>query len=1657
MRSFNRIILAAALFAVSSGPASAAPTLNVHIQNNSGAGVGSVTVAAIEFGMNGPSTYTLMGLTNASGDATFTLSSGTSGKSYNLYYSSHGFSPTIADQFGNPEYDPNRYVWAMNNNAYFSTFTVTPGLTEVGRLVQPFTNATANTVLFGGVYNMISQMQGGSGIVTTDGTGAGTLVVDNVPYADANTYNIGLYDPALNKGIGRNVMSPLDTTSPLVSGVRTVSYGALSFIQAVPPARVDTASQQQGGGTAASGASVEGVIKSTNTSFTPIPHMGINVKACGPYGYQWNTWANSDDSGRFQLYGLTPGVTYYFNVMGGCTWSNNGQNNKCYEPYSSAQFQSQDVCSTVVGNMAVGANDLLYVSSDVAYHSITLSEMPKSTGQIRVYVKSSSGFAIPNSNVNINPDGSPWPKTPTSCQSTNFFNYSSTPGFSNANVQATTGYALLDGLPSGNYMINVWTPFSSGGNGPSPFNSGPDGQFGFGNNNMGGGDWTQMHCQKNYGADDFRITIDTTQVQTMHVYNSSGTDLGLSSITYIVTAGGANMSGVVTGTLRFPSIADLSNSPITITLYGQCEMNTSTTGPSNCPAGNFTAIGGSGASSYPYTINVSTGYSYYMNVSASGWGRVNRGGGDNTINLKSTGTVIANMDFAPAGAIVGTLYKPGGTEIYTPSENQYIWVDAGSNNAWTGTQLQKDGTFAMRDVLPGVNRISLHVNSGGPGGSSSFDYALPTPAPTVTVTANTETTLKLNLVKANNVGINVNMNKLPENSVIMDGQEAVLGYKVIPLPAGTVLKGNTISDMLTKGDEEGMRINYSSTTGPSTYGRCGSNWPGGFCAVAFPSPAVYDFYLMRAGDFSKSSATAVSAPYPHFTLISSSKNVVIDDAHAVGLVRTEGSVSPSSGVVIGLTPRTPPGAPAGSGLSTRGNATLRGSVSAANFFRQADYEATGGDFEKFVKFLPVVSLYDEKGGFAAAGVVLPPPSYIAGHEQEFDSSFAQSYAAFKTLLDGAGAYGYEIRGLAPSACFTAVLTTPNYPSYQTKTCMGVSGSTTTVSINMDTAVGAGATLQGVVTSTDTAIKLANAEVQLVGGGIDDRSVLTSTTGAYKFEGLPAGTVRIKVALSGYASAEAEKTLVGSNNYVLNFSSATGLVAAGGSISGTVYSRKVPDVKTWPGAIVVAYDDTYNGTHQTAPLPVIRKPTDADGNYKLEGLIPGDTYKVFMKVPGWYTLIQSVVATAGDVPGIDFLLQPKPMNLEMFTKKGEDAMEFTLLRPQDFKTGEAKWSAAPYNPAAATVLNMDKSISGELHGSIPLASLTPGITYVLHGNATSYTNKSVTKEWLFGLDYKGNMEQQIDDAIIGDDYGKGNEVGMGKGGDDSALSFVAGGVLPISTGAVPLCSMKGEGTDAASVADKVAALGGADGFAGNLYTVSLTSVSINPDKGFELTLAYDMNKVPDDSDVKTDLAVSRYNDTTQVWETLPAVLTPGSKAGTVKVKLKTLASVLSVKGGVSTQQFSSFNGREYVVRPQAAGGGSGSSGTFAVIRPSIVGTTASGSKIKVFNYPNPFNLKNKAISNNGGAPLSGETYGTVIHVEVPVGNGGAGHVRIYTLSGELVNDLKTTFTEGVYNYVLWDGNNSGGQQVANGVYYGVVELSGKSVKLKDATFKMAVIK
>ncbi len=1614
MRSFS-ILLAAVFAAVLSGTAFASPQpLIVTVNDNQGNLLEDVTVAAVNFGVNGPSTHSVFGLTDSSGVAGLPLEQGVD---YELFVSTQGYSPTLADQFNNP--DPSAHIHLLYSGTQLTrTVTLAPGLSGVGRIVLPFKNATPSEVLFGSVNNSALQQPVAFGITQALPDNTGTLIVDNVPYASAGTYNIGAYDPQLNSGIGQNVDQDLNGSTPVTMGAPTLAYSQADFNYSVPPTRADNTAAQNGG---ASGLSVQGVVQ--DTAAAVVPNMGIGFQYCYNGNYN-NIWTNTDQNGSFQLYGLLPGVTYYAQVYGGCTWTPTGPG-ACYAPYSSPALSGGSLDCTTPPSVK-GQNDFVYYSSaSVQYQILSLSQMPPSSGQIKVYVKDSSGHPIPQGNVGLSPDGSLWSNNGCSGAQSSTTTFSS-PGFSNANIQlAPDGSAVFSGLPSGNYVVNAWTPFSqNGANGPVPFNAGPDQQFVWGS--------SEAHC----GTDDLRVAVDTDPATNagsyLHVYNSSGTDLGMSAIDVAVNTGG-NATGSLTGTLRFSQAADLTKDPMMITLSPIC-------GPSGCQGqGNFTVVGSSGSPSYTYDIPVTSGTAYNLNVNSRWWAWARTNGGNNTVDLSTgTGSAVMDMNFVPGGVITGTVYKPDGT-VYTPGNNIYVWINADADQGWAGAQLSKDGTFEIDGAMPGVNQLSLNIN-----GNSLEQYTLPFPDPVVTVVAGSTATLNLNLRRATYLGATVDMTKLPVSYFEASGSgDAVYGFSVLPLPSGSLFTHDELISVLNHKGGDNNSLSYSPPVAPNAQGPCGNGWtPNGFCAVDLPSPAVYDLYLVRNGDFSDMSVS--NPPYPYFTVFGSTRNVVLNDSRATAPVPPKYMGGQTvNGVSVDMTPS--------SDLSSRGNATLAGSVTATNFFRQADYAATGGDFNKFLNYLPVVSLYNSSGTLKAAGLVVPSPSYIQQHNAEFSADFALGYQKFSTLLNSAGGFGFGIQDLPPGACYTAVVTTPNYPPYQTRRCLGAPGSTTTLNIDLDTAVGYGASLSGVVSDTGT-VPMPNVLVTVSVPGMQDKAAVTGSSGTYEFDGLPAGTVKVKASFGGYASAEAD---VGVNGSGTAFTQDLTLTYAPGSITGTVYSQKLPFAKVQPGAQIYAYDDTYNGTHTDSPLPLIKTKTGPDGSYTLTGLVPGDTYKVFLSVPGKYVLDQSVTAATSAVSGADFTMLPKPLDIELFAKQGESYYDFTVLNPQDFKSGAAYWCEAPYSSCSSPApLQLNQLSSGELFGQIPLSLLTPGHTYVLHGEATSLTNQTVVKEITFGLGVSANASQNIDDAILGDD--SDNAAGRGNneapvdptGTDPSALQFPAGALLPVSTGAIPSCAFSSTDKNDPAVSTEVASVG-ADAIKGNLYNISLSSVVVNQNKGFDVTLAYDKSAVTDPS----GLAVAQYNSATDSWEKVPGLAAIDPLSGTIKVRLKSLTSVLAA-GRRTAAPLSVFNGHEYVVSAPA-GASVTTSGTFTVLESTAVGAGGSVSTVKVYNFPNPFNLESKTLATRYAGSMT--TNGTIISVEVPAGNGGPGHIRIYTLSGELVRDISISFTAGAYNYVTWDGRNKDGSEVANGVYYGFVSFSGNKPGRKHATFKMAVIK
>lgn len=1623
-----------------------AADLNVFVKNPAGAPLASARVIAVSFGDHGPNgTLTRIAVTDAAGLATFSTGGGNSlndTNEYDIFATTQGYLPSLSDQFNDPTHP---HIVANNPLADVTITVDNAGVANVGQIVVDVQGATPNALIFGEIkpasgYDQEAIARGwtltdGAGNAG-DGVGGGPIRILNVPYISTTGYRVEGFDSTTQRNYNFPGNQQLAAYRPLVrytsGSADPLENNLLNFANAIQQQTTQNTNQQFG---ITGDVSVTGAVVDTTTAQTPIPYIGVNFSylridqncpTCG--GGQNNIWANVDTNGSFQLFGLQQNTSYYAQIYGGCTGG--GPNPACYDGYNSTWTAYSPATSA-----PLGLNDFYYGSSPII-KKIQLNHASGGSGVISVYVKDDSGNFLPQVGVGLWPDGMQWETNGTICDG-NPGNNISRPGLANFNGQSTTGYVLIQNLPAGNYSLQAWTQFSQSGG--TQFNAGPDGQFSWGGSN----------CP----SDDLRLTIDTTTAgSNVRIYNAVGALVQSGSSVTITISVPTQTSGLVRGTLKFPGVVDLSDDPINITLQPNC---TSNSGP--CGGGGYAVVTGAVGPTYDYQVHVSSGQSYWMNVTSKYWGIVRAGGGNNAVVLTSTAGAIVDMTFAPAGRVVGKLFKPGNvlfTPTFSMSSNVSANINFSGQNSWGWGQVNQDGSFAIGGLLPGKYQVRVQ-------GWGDFPYTDPEPTPTVTVVANQDLYKDLNVVDGVPVRMIISTASLPAMySPVCTGPDQwdcpPEGWTVFPMPRGVNLLDKAAA--ILANDEDQNEFAYSAST---TSGRCGgpSN-DAGFCLRYKPAPSVGDFYLLRKGQFDSAGIDHVR---PYFVVLNSTKNVTLSKAVVDPTPFYWRSTNSTVSVIpIDLTPSNPAQVTGGSG-----QATLRGSVIGDNIIRQVDFNAFGGDFNNFMKYIPIITLYDSTGTLRAAGMVIPDPTCFdkgnPANEAALQKSVADgNFALFNSVFNSCvGGWGYEIRGLNPGQTYKEILTTINYPSYDTKVTLGAAGSTTTLNINMDLDVGAGATLSGVVTSTSNAA-IATAQVSLQADGYNDnqpKTVTSDAAGAYKFEGLPKAAFRISVTAAGYALAISKLDVNAYTTFPKNFS----LTAAGASLTGSVKAAASRLALT--GAKVYTYNDTLNIANPQSELALYKTEASSSG-YTLDGLIVGDVYKIAVKVPGYFVATTSTKTVAGIRSGIDFLMVKKPLDVKVFARKGDTNFEFTVLNPGDFSNGDAWIGAAPFVKAVSTNVGngfqdqIDSNGNKILVLKYPLANLAAATDYILHIEATSgvsipgVVNKNdvIIKEVLFGPDRGGCVNQSIDDVMLGDDsdglFGhKNNQAALDvSGSNDSALSVPAGSMITVSTYVIPAFSFCQQSAGASTSA---AVLGSTGAFVSDVYQVSLSSLNLT-DKGFDLTLDYDQT-IPN----LADIAVYHFNETTGLWEQVPGLQTINTRDGTISTRIQSLASVLGLRN--TNPMKAQAVGGTYV--PNALYGtlATKDSGSFAIMRPSLVGTAYTGDSLKVFNFPNPFNLASKTVAIvHGGATTTLPTTGTIIKYEVPSGTNGHVWIRIYTLSGELVDELdEGNRTGGAYYYTTWDGKNGKGHNVANGVYYGVLSIPGQ--KAKAGTFKLAVIK
>lgn len=1661
-RARRPIVAAAVLAAALSAPAHALSNLVVHVVNSAGGGVAGARVAALFFNNGQPDPVaTRVGVADASGNLTFDGVSApnlVASDYYQVVATSQGFLPSLVDQFNAGA--PGLAAAAPSATPPSITITISSvGVNGVGEIDAAINGASHNALLFGQL-----GLQAGGGAVAyayanTDGSGAGTMQIFNVAYASAGTYQINSFDPATNRSANTQVNGNLNAGTTPLGG-----YG-LYFATAAPP--VANIGQSQSPGQTGNGLSVYGVMTDTNSA--AIPFLGLSFQAQYKDAYGQTQYdfrgSNTDQNGVFQLYGLLTGVTYYAFIPGGCA-----SNGACY----------MGVQSTAVAGgfgSAPGANDFLYkTTATVLTPTIQLSQIPAPSGKIAVYVKDQFGNLFPQANVGVFPDGTPWQQGGGPCSSATWH---SNPAFVNSNTNAATGYALITGVPSGNVSLYAWTPY-----GQTDYSAGPDGTR------------STSGC---FGSslDDLRVTIDTNSALGGPITSTNGpvgiydiygniVSTGLASITVTVKVS-TGSTGAVQMTLNFPSSVDLSSSPISVVLYPQCNSGGNCNG-----SGGFHGLSGVVSATTTFSIPVSSGQAYWMNILSNYWGAVFPGGNQPQPDLTASTSAAVSVQMQPAGRILGYMRKPDGS-IYVPATtggNNAPNVNAEGNSSWGNTQVNRDGSFTIGGLLPGSYFLQAQNY-----GQTPFPYTAKPPFPSVSVLSNQDTNQDLYLADAVSVQPLVNLVNLPPLTVGLcsgngNGDCPAEDWKAFALPAGSPLTGPAVMPLLTGGGGRNPgEFDYSASTGQVN--RCNGQFLAapGFCTSAMAtgkSGSAFDFYLMRAGNFDSNNLAGGVRPY--FVIESSSRSVVLGPSYTNASSFNQQSNSTTSVQQVTLTP-----VPA---ISVQ-QAVLAGTVTATNMINAREFQQLGGNFDAFLQYLPTMFVYDTTGTLKAVGLVVPFPPTEKSFDNQLKSAVANgNYSQFQTLTGAApsgwGALGYEIRGLTANTTYNLVLTTPNYPPYKTTVQLGAAASTTTISVNLD--LNPGGSFSGVVQST-SGVAIAGAQVTVKASGYGPVTLTTANDGTWSLSGLSAGTYQILAVASGYAEA-AQNADAGSsgNTTVATFS----LPRSNSSITGTVYTNNpicpagancsALGKTALQGVTVLAYDDTINGNNPSAVLPLYRAVTNSSGAYTLSGLVTADSlgthaYRLFVNAPGYLVANATFSASVGVSTGADFSLKPKPLDVNVYGHPVGANYEFQITNYTQFSSGKAWISKSPYVSALTPgttevdqtpgfVQRPDATGATQLFMDYPLASLSTGTLYVLHIEAQPNDPRAalVVKEVTFGQNLPNGVCQSIDQMLIGDDAGV-NSQGLPNnlaplditGTNASGLSLPAGGVIPLFSTAVP--SMCMSQTDATASTQATIGVTTA-AFASGVYNVTLASASYA--KGVDITLSYNQN-----NSTLGDLAVYTFDNASQKWKSVPGTQTLDPVKGTITVKgLKSLASVLSVphtgisaagaggspSGGYGLQAV--FDGHSY--RPAAIVLRPDDSGSFAVMRPSQVGGGSfNGTVVRVYNFPNPFNLQTKSVTLSASTNCSGGsgtvlTNGTFIKYEIPGGISGHGVIRIYTPSGRLVRELDAgDVAPNSCYYTTWDGANKNGQPVANGVYFGVLSVGGS--KLSSGTFKLAVIK
>jgi carboxypeptidase family protein len=1060
-------------------------------------------------------------------------------------------------------------------------------------------------------------------------------------------------------------------------------------------------------------------------------------------------------------------------------------------------------------------------------------------------------------------------------------------------------------------------------------------------------------------------------------------------------------------------------SPITIMAIQECRDG-------DCGAQNlaFATLAGLFVSNTTnYSVVIDTGSMYWTKVASSLWGKLTSF--DDRADFSSTDTVRMDFTLVRSGGLRGSVKFPNGNNfkpLWSNDGSGYwmdIELDGVSVDVGDGTGLDEYGEFYFPNIAPGVYNLSIRPQGDG------FIWP-PVELNGVTVAQDAITEVKLQLTDG--LFVKPQIFGLPTVST------PAWSYNVIAVESGEQMNQKLVTKLFF--DKPKYSIAYSTSTGWDTISM---------------EPGQYDFYLTLGatydpGDDDENCSDCGPESYNSF-------------ANFIGRVKNKGIKKDDDNPNIGTLAQPI----AINILGAIGQEQIGGELIGDRVFTADDYERIFANFDnELFPLIPVIMLYDTAGDLRGFSHALP--SDETAFEGFWTGITNKSSVTVEASFDTYPSQ-YLIWGL-PAGNYTAVFVNPNYPPVAKEIVLPGDASYNFDFDAQDLPVG---TVSGIITSSVTTggVTITTAPIENVMVYLKHRTIekftKTDSLGAFSFANVPPGTIKITVSKNGYVKIGDKMSLAGDQTIDdLVFV----MLPSESVITGRVYLKKFPSPATKAGISIVAYDETLNVNDPTSYIPKMEAQTDDNGDFEITGIIPGHIYKVSAFYTGKLPEPMEVTAVEGSTVIDDIVLKDVPPQIILKIRKSVSSdykMDVIIRSPKELVTTPVCTynSGITYSSTTAVSLAL---IPGPNHSYLGQFTVSSDRYYTLYVTAGDGSNK-MSKYLVYDKVSKANTDQYIQSAAIA-----GGEVYMDSEQEEyTGIELDPGAVTTSSSTAdysnlvggffSALPSVKTVKTDKGEMSLESAIT---NLMASEVYDMDLTNAQ--PNKPFSLNLKYNKERALNSAALK----IYQYKD--GEWKEVPGSYTVDPMIGTVSVDIASVEFAYEGTGDTDTPlgrkkfKMSAISPRGTYV-PSAAG--SSQSGQFAVFtaKPdnSVVSNTSS---FKVYNMPNPFNLKSKSVYiTEGWAAGSGvtavsnantTTSGTIIKYHLPAGKGGSVKFVIYNVAGEKVRTLdegqrvadRTLYSD-------WDGKNDRGTKVASGVYFMLTYLDGE--QLGNKAHKMAIIK